>query len=86
MLDVQGDWRGISRQYVHSRSPTQVASHAQKYFIRQSVGGKRKRRTSLFDLVPDKQQVYCFKPKFEVSVRAKIRLLALILHFDFRPL
>ncbi|RVW28527.1 Transcription factor MYBS3 [Vitis vinifera] len=32
----KGDWRGISRNYVISRTPTQVASHAQKYFIRQS--------------------------------------------------
>lgn len=52
----KGDWRGISRQFVQSRSPTQVASHAQKYFIRQSVTGKRKRRSSLFDLVPEVAQ------------------------------
>lgn len=46
----QGDWRGISRQFVTSRTPSQVASHAQKYFLRQSTGGKRKRRASLFDM------------------------------------
>ena len=50
---TQGDWRGISRNYVHSRTPTQVASHAQKYFIRQSNVTKRKRRASLFDIAPD---------------------------------
>lgn len=49
----QGDWRGISRHYVLSRNPTQVASHAQKYFIRQSNLNKRKRRSSLFDIVSD---------------------------------
>ena len=49
----KGDWRGISRTYVQSRTPTQVASHAQKYFIRQSNMNKRKRRSSLFDLVTD---------------------------------
>ncbi|RRT68885.1 hypothetical protein B296_00037926 [Ensete ventricosum] len=27
----KGDWRGISRNYVVSRTPTQVASHAQNY-------------------------------------------------------
>jgi SHAQKYF class myb-like DNA-binding protein len=32
----KGDWRGISHNFVVSRTPTQVASHAQKYFIRQS--------------------------------------------------
>ena len=49
----KGDWRGISRGYVHTRTPTQVASHAQKYFIRQNNVSKRKRRASLFDISPD---------------------------------
>ncbi|KAL3499643.1 hypothetical protein ACH5RR_038736 [Cinchona calisaya] len=49
----KGDWRGIARNYVISRTPTQVASHAQKYFIRQSNVSRRKRRSSLFDIVPD---------------------------------
>ncbi|XXG48144.1 hypothetical protein AAC387_Pa02g2666 [Persea americana] len=49
----KGDWRGIARNYVVSRTPTQVASHAQKYFIRQNNSGRRKRRSSLFDMVPD---------------------------------
>nr|WLQ69661.1 MYB protein [Zingiber officinale] len=31
----RGDWRGIARNFVMSRTPTQVASHAQKFFIRQ---------------------------------------------------
>ncbi|KAJ6797330.1 Uncharacterized protein M6B38_216630 [Iris pallida] len=49
----KGDWRGIARNYVGSRTPTQVASHAQKYFIRQSNTNRRKKRSSLFDIVPD---------------------------------
>ncbi|CAL0331160.1 unnamed protein product [Lupinus luteus] len=49
----KGDWRGIARNYVISRTPTQVASHAQKYFIRQSNVSRRKRRSSLFDIVAD---------------------------------
>ncbi|KAL3528690.1 hypothetical protein ACH5RR_008012 [Cinchona calisaya] len=49
----KGDWRGISRNFVTSRTPTQVASHAQKYFIRQSNASRRKRRSSLFDMVPE---------------------------------
>lgn len=47
----KGDWRGISRTFVPSRTPTQVASHAQKYFLRQSNLNKRKRRSSLFDII-----------------------------------
>ncbi|CAL4965753.1 unnamed protein product [Urochloa decumbens] len=56
----KGDWRGISRNFVVSRTPTQVASHAQKYFIRQSNSSRRKRRSSLFDMVPE--MVCCFFP------------------------
>ncbi|XP_058085289.1 transcription factor MYBS3 [Magnolia sinica] len=49
----KGDWRGISRNFVVSRTPTQVASHAQKYFIRQTNVTRRRRRSSLFDLIAD---------------------------------
>lgn len=49
----KGDWRGISKRFVKTRTPTQVASHAQKYFLRQSNLSKRKRRSSLFDMAPD---------------------------------
>nr|QDL88493.1 putative transcription factor At5g61620 isoform X1 [Cymbidium ensifolium] len=50
----RGDWRGISRNFVMTRTPTQVASHAQKYFLRQSNPNKKKRRSSLFDVVINK--------------------------------
>ncbi|XP_042509942.1 transcription factor DIVARICATA-like [Macadamia integrifolia] len=46
----KGDWRNISRNFVVSRTPTQVASHAQKYYIRQVSGGKDKRRSSIHDI------------------------------------
>nr|QSD99775.1 MYB family transcription factor [Melilotus albus] len=46
----KGDWRNISRNFVITRTPTQVASHAQKYFIRQISGGKDKRRASIHDI------------------------------------
>lgn len=49
----KGDWRGISRNFVKTRTPTQVASHAQKYFLRRSNLNKRRRRSSLFDIIPD---------------------------------
>lgn len=46
----KGDWRNISRNFVMSKTPTQVASHAQKYFMRQHSGGKDKRRPSIHDI------------------------------------
>eukprot|EP00271_Cylindrocystis_brebissonii_P019225 TRINITY_DN576_c1_g1_i1.p1 TRINITY_DN576_c1_g1~~TRINITY_DN576_c1_g1_i1.p1 ORF type:complete len:345 (+),score=49.07 TRINITY_DN576_c1_g1_i1:402-1436(+) len=46
----KGDWRSISRNFVISRTPTQVASHAQKYFIRLNSINKDKRRTSIHDI------------------------------------
>ncbi|XP_044460569.1 transcription factor DIVARICATA-like isoform X1 [Mangifera indica] len=46
----KGDWRNISRHFVITKTPTQVASHAQKYFIRQLSGGKDKKRPSIHDI------------------------------------
>ncbi|XP_068648334.1 transcription factor MYBS3-like [Aristolochia californica] len=54
----KGDWRGISRNFVTTRTPTQVASHAQKYFLRQSCLNKKKRRSSLFDMVRSDSEVH----------------------------
>jgi SHAQKYF class myb-like DNA-binding protein len=65
----KGDWRGISRNFVTTRTPTQVASHAQKYFLRQSNPSKKKRRSSLFDVqltrkvaVPEASTGFAKKP------------------------
>ncbi|THU55594.1 hypothetical protein C4D60_Mb11t08230 [Musa balbisiana] len=41
----KGDWRNISRWAVKTRTPTQVASHAQKFFIRQSQNADKSRET-----------------------------------------
>uniref|UniRef100_A0A7S3R514 Uncharacterized protein n=1 Tax=Dunaliella tertiolecta TaxID=3047 RepID=A0A7S3R514_DUNTE len=48
----KGDWRNIARTFVMTRTPTQVASHAQKYFIRlNSQNNKKdKRRASIHDI------------------------------------
>ncbi|KAK1581095.1 hypothetical protein Q3G72_003036 [Acer saccharum] len=46
----KGDWKGISRYFVRTRSPSQVASHAQKFFLRPASPHNKKRRASLFDM------------------------------------
>ncbi|KAM3319014.1 transcription factor MYB1R1 [Capsicum chacoense] len=54
----KGDWRGISRNFVKTRTPTQVASHAQKYFLRRTnLNRRRRRRSSLFDITTDSVSV-----------------------------
>ncbi|KAK0572345.1 hypothetical protein LWI29_030218 [Acer saccharum] len=56
----KGDWRGISNKFVTTRTPTQVASHAQKYFLRQNKNTlirQRQRRPSLFDDVKFSKQL-----------------------------
>ncbi|KAK1290368.1 hypothetical protein QJS10_CPB18g00850 [Acorus calamus] len=45
----KGEWAGIARDYVVTRNATQVASHAQKYFLYQL---KKRRGSSIFDLPP----------------------------------
>ncbi|KAL4573817.1 hypothetical protein LXL04_020636 [Taraxacum kok-saghyz] len=49
----KGDCRGISRNYVKTLTPTQVASHAQKYFLCRSNLNRRHRRSSLFDITTE---------------------------------
>ncbi|XP_042041406.1 transcription factor MYBS1-like [Salvia splendens] len=47
----KGDWRSISRYYVVTKTPTQVASHAQKYFRRQTSSTPAdRRRPSIHDI------------------------------------
>uniref|UniRef100_A0A0D9ZJ47 HTH myb-type domain-containing protein n=1 Tax=Oryza glumipatula TaxID=40148 RepID=A0A0D9ZJ47_9ORYZ len=46
----KGDLQSISRNFVISRTPTQVASHAQKYFIRLNSMNRDRRRSSIHDI------------------------------------
>ncbi|KAK1387229.1 Transcription factor DIVARICATA [Heracleum sosnowskyi] len=52
----KGDWRSISRNFVVTRTPTQVASHAQKYFIRLNSINNDRRRTSIHDITNAKNR------------------------------
>ncbi|OVA09133.1 SANT/Myb domain [Macleaya cordata] len=54
----KGDWRGISRNFVKTRTPTQVASHAQKYFLRRNNLNRRRRRSSLFDITTEEENLH----------------------------
>ncbi|WVY92523.1 hypothetical protein V8G54_031611 [Vigna mungo] len=51
-LDIcgKGNWKNISA-YIQTKSASQVASHAQKYFIRQSKSKEQKKRKSIHDMV-----------------------------------
>ncbi|WJX17391.1 hypothetical protein P8452_07314 [Trifolium repens] len=46
----KGRWKNISRNFVITKTPTQVASHAQKYFQRNEPIFYRTKRQSIFDM------------------------------------
>ncbi|KAM0938102.1 putative transcription factor MYB/SANT family [Dioscorea sansibarensis] len=46
----KGDWRTIARCEVRTRTSTQVASHAQKFFQRQNSASKEFKRKSIHDI------------------------------------
>ncbi|KAL6780387.1 hypothetical protein ACKKBF_B13350 [Auxenochlorella protothecoides x Auxenochlorella symbiontica] len=52
----KGQWKHISLLYVPSRTPTQVASHAQKHFLRATGATKRRSRFTAVEAAVTHQQ------------------------------
>ncbi|WJX56231.1 hypothetical protein P8452_41906 [Trifolium repens] len=51
----RGQWKEISEEFVTTRTPSQIASHAQKYYERQDTAQKeQKKRRSIHDTTIDK--------------------------------
>ena len=46
----KGDWKTISRNFVRTRTPLQISSHAQKYFNRLNSTNKQRKRSSMHDI------------------------------------
>lgn len=65
----RGDWRSISRLCVISRTPTQVASHAQKYFMRLRASANEKKRASVHDITDKGKAVESSNPPPPVKTR-----------------
>lgn len=66
----KGDWRSISRNFVITRTPTQVASHAQKYFIRQTSSSRERRRTSIHDITSAKGAAKGKRAAVEMAIQS----------------
>lgn len=64
----KGDWRSISRYYVVTKTPTQVASHAQKFFRRQTCTTPTdRRRPSIHDIQTVDSSIFPNPPQMNTN-------------------
>ncbi|OIW18059.1 hypothetical protein TanjilG_19291 [Lupinus angustifolius] len=84
---TQGDWKGIATEFVVSRTPSQVASHAQKYFLRQNTKKDDRERKSIHDITTgESDQTSVSLPRFNKKniIQLLIWMITLLLHrIDF---
>uniref|UniRef100_J3LUK6 Myb-like domain-containing protein n=1 Tax=Oryza brachyantha TaxID=4533 RepID=J3LUK6_ORYBR len=52
----RGDWIRMSKEYVPSKTPAQIASHNQKYTIRKAKPHKDRKRRSIHDTPPRRRR------------------------------
>ncbi|XP_039691133.1 uncharacterized protein [Medicago truncatula] len=71
----KGDWRGISRNYVKTRTPSQVASHAQKYFLCRSLYDATKSRNGS-PISVNKYEQYLSAVAFAVTTFGTVALMS----------
>ena len=62
----RGYWKKIS-YYIQTKDATQVASHAQKYFMRNNISQEKKKRKSIHDMVLSQPIQVHFNPPINMS-------------------